>query len=271
MTRTVKMLGLTLIVLLSACEPKEPAGQVIATVAGREITASELQQEMASSAAGGLSRDQALDALISRKILTDAATEAKIDKLPSTLLMQARARDLVLISELNRRIHDSAPQPDDAEVKDFVADHPASYAKRRVFILDQFVVTDPTRTQQLIRQLLPLKTLDEVRVLLDNLAISYAQTVGTVDALTIDPDQAEKIAALPPGEVIVSPSSQGLRISRIRETVTLPLPERDALRIARQTIWEKRAGTITNAKINQLIAAGKKEVRYNPAYQPKRQ
>ena len=269
-TQTAKLLGLTMIALLTACERKDPSGQVIATVAGHEITTSELQQEIASNAGISLTRDQALDALISRKILVGAAIEAKIDKSPSTLLMQAKARDLVLLSELTRSVHDSAPQPDDEEVKDFLAKHPASYAERRVFILDQFVVTDRTREQQLVRQLAPLKTLEQARALLDGNRIPYAQTVGAVDALTIDPDQAETMAGLPAGELIVSPSDQGLRISRIRETVTLPLPERDALRIARQTIWEKRAGTITNTKITQIINAGKKEARYNPSYQPKR-
>lgn len=269
-TQTAKLLGLTLIALLTACESKEPSGQVIATVAGHEITTSELQQEIASNAGMNLSRDQALDALISRKILVGAAIEAKIDKSPSTLLMQAKARDLVLLSALTRSVHDSTPQPDDEEVKDFVAKHSASYAERRVFILDQFVVMDRAREQQLLRQLAPLKTLEQARALLDGSRISYAQTIGAVDALTIDPDQAEKMAGLPAGELIVSPSEQGLRVSRIRETVTLPLPERDALRIARQTIWEKRAGTITNTKITQIINAGKKEARYNPSYQPKR-
>lgn len=270
MTRTTTLTCLAVLALLAGCDRKGPSGQVIATVGDREITASELQQEMASRQAGTITRDQALDALVVRKILVGAAEQAKLDKLPATLLQQAKASELVLLSELSRSIHDAAPQPDDQEVADFVAKHPASYAERRIFLLDQFVVLD-TSNKELERRLKPLQTLAQARALLDQLRIPFAQTIGAVDALTIDPDQAERMAALPVGELIVSPSEQGLRISQIRETVTLPLPDRDALRIARQTLWEKRAGTITNAKINQIIAAGRKEARYNPSYHPSKQ
>lgn len=254
--------------LLSACQQsKAPTGQVIATVDGIEITASELQQELASAGPGALTRDQALDALVTRKILVAAAREADIDKRPATLLAQSKARDIVLIAEFSRGIHDATPQPDEDEVKDFVAKHPASFAERRVFILDQFVVMDRAAEKSLVAKLKPLKTLDQARALLDASGVNYARTIGTIDALTIDPDQAETMAALPPGELIVSPSAQGLRISQIRETVTLPLPDRDALRIARETLWEKRAGTLTNAKINQIVADGRKAALYNPSYQ----
>lgn len=270
MTRTTTLTCLAVVALLAGCDRKSPSGQVIATVGDREITASELQQEMASREGGTMSRDQALDALVVRKILVGAAQQAKIDKLPATLLQQAKAGELVLLSELSRSIHDAAPQPDDQEVADFVAKHPASYAERRIFILDQFVVLDASN-KELERRLKPLQTLAQARNLLDQLRIPYAQTIGAVDALTIDPDQAERMAGLPAGELIVSPSEQGLRISQIRETVTLPLPDRDALRIARQTLWEKRAGTITNTKINEIIAAGRKETRYNPSYHPSQQ
>lgn len=267
MTKTSKLTCLAALALLAGCEQqKAPTGQIVATVDGMEITASELQEELASAGPGRLTRDQALDSLVTRKILVAAARKADIDKRPATLLQQAKARDIVLISELSRGIHDATPQPDDDEVKDYVAKHPASFAERRVFILDQFVVMDRTAEQQLEAGLKPLKTLDQARALLDARGVRYARTIGTVDALTIDPDEAEKMAALPEGELIVSPSEQGLRISQVRETVTLPLPDRDALRIARETLWEKRAGTLTTAKINQIIADGRKDTRYNPSY-----
>lgn len=73
--------------LLAACGAKEPTGQVVATLDGKEITALELRNELGGyQAPDAPSRKRAeqaaLDAILSRKAVAEAARKAGVEKTP---------------------------------------------------------------------------------------------------------------------------------------------------------------------------------------------
>ena len=87
-------LALTACDLGKAKEAKAPAGQVVATVDGEEITARELRAELQgmsfpSPQARKSAEQAALQSIIDRKLLAKAAEEAKLDETPDFALQKA--------------------------------------------------------------------------------------------------------------------------------------------------------------------------------------
>ena len=109
------------VLALSACDrdaPKAPTGQVVASVGGREITRRELQTEMTglTAATPAIQKEQqkaALQRLVQRAILVNAAKEQGIDKDPAFALLAQRATDAVMVQMLERKVVASVPAPSD--------------------------------------------------------------------------------------------------------------------------------------------------------------
>jgi len=262
-------------ITLSACGDKgaeAPTGQVIATYDGIEITASELRQEMANMP-GGLSPKQAqqgaLQAVLSRTILADAARKEKMDQTPAAAIMKKRAEDLALVDMYTRKLRENAPLPSDEEVRQYVSEHPASFSQRRIFVVDQLIAesTDP----ELLKAMEPLDTLKDIENLLHERNIGFRRTVGTLDALTVDADVAEKIAGLPAGTVFASPSNGTIRANKIRSTVIEPVDDDAAQRVAKSILQSRRVNEIVRNQISQLLQNGLKNVKYNKDYEPKKE
>ncbi|MCB2015596.1 MAG: hypothetical protein R3E11_08610 [Sphingobium sp.] len=263
---------LSLAILLSACGQKDaapPTGQVVATIYGTEITAAELRQEMMTLPSGmdpQQAQQAALQAVIARHILAAEAKKQEIDKLPATAIMQERAKELALVEVYSRKLRESAPPPSAEEVQHYVSEHPSSFSQRRIFIVDQMIATsaDP----ELLKEIEPLDTMEQIEALLKEKNVEYRRTAGTMDALQMDPDAAEKIAALPPNAVFASPEGGNIRINRIRETIVEPVKDETAKNIAKQILSTKRSTEIVTKRVNELLEAGIKDVRYNTEYDP---
>ena len=100
--------GLGAMLALSGCHfgtPKCPTGQVVATVGDREITRRELEAEIQGStattpAAQKAERQAALQRIMQRVALANAARDRGIDKDPSFALLRQRAEDALLVAAL---------------------------------------------------------------------------------------------------------------------------------------------------------------------------
>ena len=97
--RFSKWLG---VVILLGCQEKAPTGQVVATLPNSEITAKELNYETRLS---GVANEQlALEALIDRKVLVQAALDDNIDLTEEFHFSLRRAREELLVEELKKKI-----------------------------------------------------------------------------------------------------------------------------------------------------------------------
>lgn len=100
--------------LLCACRPTEPTGQVIAVVDGVEITLAELNNEAKARnfaiRTDMAQRDAALAGLVERKLLVRAAHARGIDQTPDFVLNMRRMREILLAQQLVvRRVEERAP------------------------------------------------------------------------------------------------------------------------------------------------------------------
>jgi EpsD family peptidyl-prolyl cis-trans isomerase len=259
--------------ILSGCNRggTTPTGQVAATVDGEEITVEEIAQEIqAASANGEPTPDQvsALRSIVNRKLLRNAAKAEGIEQSPATAIQLAKSRDLVLIDGYTKKLRVTVPKPSDEEVRQYVIDHPASFAQRRIFVVDQIIV--PELSDALLKQLEPVETMDQAVGVLARLGKTYRKTIGVIDALSIGGEAAEKMANLPPESVIIFPGESDLRINHVREEATEALSQADSERLAGEIIANQRTERLIGNKVGEIIAAGQKTVRLNPAFAPKR-
>lgn len=263
------------LLMLAACGGSEeiPTGQVVATVDGKEITAAELNAELANlpPAIAGNAQVQpiVLQSLVNRNILANEAAKEGLDKLPATAIMQAKAQQMVLVDALQKKIAEGVPAPSAEEAKQFVDSHPASFAQRRIFIVDQMII--PTRDVELLKALEPLNTLEEISAELVKRKIDARRTIGTIDALQIDPKAAEAIAALPPNAVFVSPEANTTRVNRVRDVAVEPVTGEAAIAMATQRLKARRTQEMVANRVKEIVSAGQGSVKFNAQYDPKTQ
>ena len=97
--RFSKWLG---VVILLGCQERAPTGQVVATLPNSEITAKELNYETRLS---GIANEKlALEGLIDRKVLVQAALDDNIDLTEEFHFSLRRAREELLVEELKKKI-----------------------------------------------------------------------------------------------------------------------------------------------------------------------
>lgn len=114
------LMGL-LLVTLAACNSKQPGEDAVATVNGYEITATELNNELAARGGQNIQdpalRRQALDELINRKLLVGLAQERELDKTPGYILNEQRMRELLLADAAVGFLATLNPKPDARKIE----------------------------------------------------------------------------------------------------------------------------------------------------------
>jgi len=258
---------------LSACDrdaPKAPTGQVVASVGGREITRRELQTEMTglTAATPAIQKEQqkaALQRLVQRAILVNAAKEQRIDKDPAFALLAQRATDAVIVQMLERKVVASVPAPSNEEVAQFIQTNPDMFAQRRLFDVEQIrmpLTSDP----KIIKQLEPLKTMDEVAAFLAKQNISFQRGANVMDARGQDPKLLKAIIALPPGEVFILSSRSEIFLNQIRNTRLLPFEGKEATQFALNSLKSQRSREVVARQLRGYLTKAQPGVRMSAEF-----
>ena len=248
----------------------KPSGQVVATVNGDEITSLELQQELG----GFSSRDpkvmkqaqqQALQQIIMRHLLVQAAKAQKLDKSPEYTLQVLRGEQALLAQSFQRKLAASVAVPSRQEAETFINANPGRFAQRRVFAVDQLIAApnkiDPTRFKA-------LNTLEEVKALFDQEGVAYQENVTTLDTLTADPRMVEQVDRLPPGEVFVVPQRGALIFNRISQAKTVPFRGDAAVTYAINVLRNQKTQEAVRTRMQLMRKEAEPKIVYNAAYKP---
>ena len=261
------------VLALSACDrdtPKAPTGQVVASVGAREITRRELQTEMTglTAATPAIQKEQqkaALQRLVQRAILVNAAKEQGIDKDPGFALLAQRANDAVMVQMLERKVVASVPAPSDEEVAQFMQTNPDMFAQRRLFDVEQIRMPLPS-DPKIIKQLEPLKTMDEVAAFLTKQNISFQRGANVMDARGQDPKLLKAIIALPPGEVFILSSRSEIFLNQIRNTRLLPFEGKEATRFALNFLKAQRSRDVVARQLRGYLTKAQPGVRMSAEF-----
>ena len=273
--RKLSVMALTLAVglQLAGCGGKEPTGQVAARVGKDEITVQEVQAELNGYTAPDaktrkLAEQRALQNIIQRKLLAQAAEKAGVDKSPELAIQKAKMEDMLLVQTWRSSLVKAVPEPSNEQIQQYVTQHPELFANRKVFAVDQLrlpMVNDP----KLFAELKPLNTLEDIGRVLQAHGIQYSTAKGTLDVLSLDPKLVADLEKLPPGEVFVVPSGNMLVANKITDTKVVPLPADVANKLAARYV----KGSLAQESVNRMFSSAvsnhpKVKIVYNKAYAP---
>lgn len=255
-------------VLIGCDKDSAPAGQVVATVDGEEITASQLDAELGEVRAGSPEEQKelrriALQQIINRYLLANRAKDQNLADSPAGAMVKQKAEQIAYINLLQQSVTRSVPDVSDDEAKQFVLDNPDLFDRRKIFLVEQILV--PTPPAALITELEPLNTLPQVQAVLDKYDLPTRSSVGVIDSLVMKPDVVRQIASLAPGMVFIMPNDNGVTINQIRETRVEPVSGEEANLIAKDILQNARASTQINSTISKVLRDGATKVRYNKA------
>ena len=251
---------------------KAPTGQVVATINGSEITQTELSAELRGvQLPPGVTRKQAeqaaLNAILTRKVIANAAREQGLDKTPDFAVAKSRALDTLLAQSLEAKVARQVPAPTRDEAERYIADHPDQFAERKIFAMDQIRIA-ATPTAALIAQLKPVNTLEQAETLLSGQHIDYKRAPLTFDALAASPRMVDAIIKLPANEVFIVPSDRAVFVSRVLSTRTEPFTGEQATKFALDYLTSQRRQDAVKKQLQTLFAKAAGSIQYNAQYQP---
>jgi EpsD family peptidyl-prolyl cis-trans isomerase len=265
-------MAVSLCLVLTACGGKQPNGQVVATYDGKEITATELHNELGNIRAPNAqvrkqAEQQALNSILVRKVLANAAEKAGVGKSPEFAQQESAMREALLVRSWQGQIAKLTPEPSRVEADKFIADNPDMYANRKIWLVDQLVFQasgDPS----LAEAIRPLNTLDDIANLLTSRGIPFRRGEDQLDALAIGSKGTAEILKLPPNEVFVVRNGSNFVANRIRETKVTPLTGDQAVRHATALLKSQRTNEAIQRQFGSVLALSKKQIKYAKEYEP---
>jgi peptidyl-prolyl cis-trans isomerase C len=248
----------------------KPAGQVVATVNGEEITNSELRAELGgfsskNPATMKAAQQQALQQIIMRDLIAQKARAAKLDKSPDYTMQVRRGEETLLAQLYERKLAAGAAAPARQEAEAFVQSHPMMFSGRKILVIDQ-LVTNPGKLKK--EQITPLKTLEDVKALLNSQNMAYQENVAAIDTLSADPRMIEQIEKLPPGEVFVVPKGGAVVFNRVSGSRPVPVTGDMAIAYATNALRNQKAQEVVRTQLGAMRQGAEATIVYNAAYKP---
>jgi EpsD family peptidyl-prolyl cis-trans isomerase len=257
---------------LASCGESQPKGQVVAKVGKDEVTVLDLQAALAGFKAPDAktrkaAEQQALNAIVQRKIIAQAAHKQKIDKTPEYARMQEQMNETLLVKTWQDQVVKAVPAPSTEDAQAFVDKHPDLYSARKKLSVDALrfnLPNDPTLNQALQ----PLHTLDEVKALLTERKIAFTTGQTEIDAFLVDPRFVEQLLKVGSDDVFAVPQNGVVLVGHITGMRVEPVANALALRHATAYLRQTRVQEAVNRRFSGVVAAGMKDVKFAKAYEP---
>ena len=253
---------------LASCD-RQPEGQVLAAVNGDEITTEEVNGELPANVdkgdAGQASRNAALQRVVDRLVLADAAREQGIDSSPEYILREKKLRETLLVQMLNEKIAREIKDPSAQDIDKMIADNPQAFADRTVFALDQLVFQAPKRPG-ILEALKPTKTMEEVVAVLNRSGIKFQRGSTTIDSATLTPAMFAQFRKIGSSEPMIIPVGQSVTVAQIVASRPVPITG-DPARPLAGTGYKREAA---QKRMQELLETARREAKitYQSGYGP---
>lgn len=269
--RTKNLTAIALACLsLAACD-KEPTGQVAAVVNGEEITLQEVNAELGSvNIPDGVDKkvlqQAALERVVERRLLAQAARDEGLDKTPDYLLRERQLRDALLVQLMGQKAQRAQRVPEQAEIDKFIADNPDMFADRKIFAIDRIQFPLP-KDMGALKALENDHSMEAVAAHLQELGIKFARTDAQMDSAQVGKQRMQQIRALPAGEPFIAPENGMVTVAVIKSERAVPLTGDAARPLAVQAIQNQQLTSAMQDRLKQARAAA--EIKYQPDFAPK--
>jgi peptidyl-prolyl cis-trans isomerase C len=265
--RIILAVGLGL--FAAGCD-KKAEGQTVAVVNGEEITAPELNAELASAnvateADKQQARARILQGLIDRRLLAQHARAEGLDKSPEYLNRQRRMTEDLLIGMLGTRQINAAQLPSNDDINRFAASRPNMFAKREFWNLEQIRFEVP-KDKRVIDQMAATKSLDDVAKLLSANGVRFARAKNRLDTAIVPLNIYGRVATLPAGEPFIIPVGNQAVASVIVSREPAPLTVEQARPQAVAVMRREQGAKFMQDRIKSLRQAAK--IEYQGGFAP---
>lgn len=229
--------------------------QVMARIDQREITISEVEQEMQRL---GLNPTQpeskaiAVNAIMDRYLFAKDARRAKIDKRPEAMWRMEAAREQAL-AEIYVNIVSQAPEPTRAELEIYMQEHPDLFKKAKRY---GFSVIETAADGLDLDAITPLfdetKDFKDFEAWLKERNIRYTLSPATRDGASFPAPIRKRLGEYGPGDNVVLQGDNVVTIMKIITIEDAPLNFNEGAPLARTLIRQQRAQERLGAKRDAL-------------------
>lgn len=255
--------SIALVLLLSACgdkAEKKPVTQVAAKVDGQEISIHQLNAIMAREGLSGADAKQlshkALERLIDQQVLVNQAVDAKLDRDPTVLLKLDMARREILSQAYMEKQLAGLSKPSQDDIRKYYAEHPALFAERRIFDLQEIKVqAKPEIKQELEQMASEHRSFDEMVKYVAGRNAEYRVVEAVRPAEQIPMSLLPELAKLKDKESGFFDNQETYSLVHVRSSKKAPVSEAKA-----QPIIE---AFLTNQKRQKIVAEEVKSMRGN--------
>ena len=250
-----------------ACHRTAPAGQVLASIGGKDITLQDVRAEGRADgvpAGAGHAADVALlQRVIDRTVLAQSAHSQKLDQTAEAPSDLARLQQTWLADKAAKRLLAGMAPPTDAQAQGFIASHPYAFAKRmRVSARTITIATAPA----LLTQLKTYSSYDQALAFLKHLGVAMATGTGQIDTAQLPPNAAEEVAQTPIGTLLITQPQGRIQVAEVQGRTPVEISPADQLTLAKRSLASQTAQERIGAALVRL--KGETPVTYQSGYAP---
>jgi peptidyl-prolyl cis-trans isomerase C len=268
--RAALVAALAAATILGGCHKSggAPAGQVVATVDGDDVTRRDIQAELAAAKAPAnidMKKVQPLvvDQIVNRKLLVEEAKKEKLDKSPEFLAAEQRARETVMAEMLIQRWGSKLSPPTTDKAQAFIADNPQMFADRKAIVLDQIRTKSDGLDPNALK---PLTTNDQVAAYLTQQKHPFERGSATLDSATLPKQTVSQIEGLAPGMPFVLSQNGMVLVNAVVDQKPAPIPEAQWQNVAKQAVGKQALDSMLRDQLKSLRSAAK--IEYQDGFAP---
>ena len=254
---------LSLSMLMSACGDGKPsaASQTAAKVNKEEINVQQIdfalqqQRDLKPEQEEG-ARRQALERLIDQELAFQKADQLKLDRAPRVALaLQAARREIVARAYVDKITEDAA-KPSAEEVQRYYDEHPALFAQRRIYNLQEVAIEAPAVQFNALRdKLAASKTVVEFLEDLKKNDVRFGGNQLVRSAEQLPPAIVESLAVMRDGQALILPTPGGAQVVVLAGSRAQPVTLEQARAAIEQFLLIERRKQIVDANRAALRAA----------------
>lgn len=247
-------------------DAKPAATQVAAKVNGAEISVHEINAVL--SKASGVTNENAararkeiLDRLVDQQLAVEQAMKAKLDRNPDVLMNIEAAKREVLARAYLQQLAAAQPKPTDEEVTRYFEEHPALFAQRKVYNIQELIIPKAgIATDKLREAVSGARSMDEIAGWLKANNVPAKGNASNRAAEQIPIELLPKIAALEDGQIAMIEAPQAIFIMRVAASQAAPITLETARPSIQMFLANQRNSKAVADEIKRLKEAAKIEL-----------
>lgn len=232
------------------------SSQSLVRVNGDEITIHQLNAQLQGA---NISPDKSTQAgqellklLVDRQILVQEAIKTNVERQPGVMQALENARARILAQAYLEEKLARLPRPTAAEVAAYRNAHPALFAARTLYVMEQLVF-DPVSDQAALTSLSETASeLEQVKSWLEARKVAYTQTTTTYRPEAMAPELLARLQTMKPGELIFLSGNGRTVVGQMAERIAQPLSEKESRPLIEQLIARQQQTQAVESEVTRL-------------------